>query len=209
MATFERSCSVEQCFNFKKDVQSPIGVINTLIIGATTFTPDLTVTDPSLTVDAAGGAEAKQTPGAMTIVGALETIKWELGDVEPIELGGVVSVKSKQMINALLFTTMVNINLTIGFTVYDYDELMKKYFVAFSTGNFTTSTTGVQGLVKKDGNNLNLTIDHTPFDGVQSPKLYKFTLSVVPAPMQQLLYLAASDRDKVTKTWGRVGPTGA
>ena len=41
---------------------------------------------------------------------------------------------------------------------------------------------------------------------VVSPKLYPFTLEVVPQPIAQTLFLAASVSDKVTKGWGRKGP---
>jgi hypothetical protein len=42
---------------------------------------------------------------------------------------------------------------------------------------------------------------------VQSPENYDFTLNVVPWPKATALMLASASTRKVTKPWGRVGPT--
>src|SRR4051812_40953058 len=99
MPDYKRKCSVEQLFNFRKDLNKPMGVITALTIGTTTLVADLTVTDPSGTVEVAAGPLAVETVGALLIVGALSGVDWSpVRENTPICIEGAVSGKSRSML---------------------------------------------------------------------------------------------------------------
>lgn len=212
MPEFTKALSMTQLFNFKKDQQECIGAIRYLKIGTTDFLADMVVTDPTLTaVPAAAQTTVTQKAGDLKIVAGLSNILWDLGDATPVKFEGFLGVRNKQKLNALIYTSMIDINLQIGWVIYDYDPLSKVYFICYATGGFTTATTaapGVSGLVHKEGSELKISITDELCAEVNSPKMYKFTLEVDPQPLAQSLYLAASLDDKVIKSWGRTGPAG-
>jgi hypothetical protein len=208
MATYDRALDIVQGFNFKKDVQKAIGFLTKLKIGTETITPDMTVNSPMAATATVTSATADV--GALKVVAVLEKATWEMGDTDPLQFEGNLSIAGKQAFSALLYSAMIDIDVEIGFVVYEYDALAKKYFAAFSNsaqGTTDASATGVLGQIKKDGENLAMTIEMEPHDTVQSPINYKFTLQVVPKPKAQILKFATSSTRKVTKNWGRVGPT--
>lgn len=212
MATYDRGLNIQQGFNFKKDVQQPIGFITKLKIGMEEFTPDMTVNSPMAAVTGSGlNANATATTGALAVVSVLEKITWEMGDTDPLQFEGQLSIAGKQAFSALLYASMIDIDIEVGFVIYEYDPLAKKYYAAFSNtaqaGADASAGTGVKGQIKKDGDNLAMTIEMEPNGDVQSPINYKFTLQVVPKPLAQTLLFATSSSRKVTKSWGRVGPT--
>jgi len=208
MATYERELNIIQGFNFKKDVQLPIGFLTMLKVGTETFTQDMTVNSPMAATATASSATADV--GALKVVAVLGKVTWEMGDTDALQFEGNLSIAGKQTFSALLYSAMIDIDIEIGFVVYEYDALAKKYFAAFSNsaqGDADASSTGVLGQIKKDNENLAMTIEMEPHDTVQSPINYKFTLQVVPKPKAQILKFATSSTRKVTKNWGRVGPT--
>lgn len=212
MPEFKKELSMTQLFNFKKDQQAAVGAIRMLEIGTTKFEADLWVTDPTVTAVAAQAqTQVTQTKGDLAIVGGLSNITWDLGDTSPVRFEGFLGVRNKQRMNALLFTSMIDINLSIGWVTYEYDPLSKVYYICFATGGFQSAATvtPVKGLVARDGSDLKVSVSDELCNDVNSPKMFKFTLDVVPAPMAQSLYLAASLDDKVLKSWGRLGPGGA
>lgn len=212
MPEFTKSLSMGQLFNFKKDRQENIGAIRYLKIGTTEFLPDMTVTDPTLTtVPAASQTTVEQTAGDLKIVAGLTSISWDLGDATQVKFEGFLGVRNKQKLNALIYTSMIDINLQIGWVIYDYDPLSKVYFICYATGGFTSAATaapGVSGLVHKESSELKISITDELCTDVNSPKMYKFSLEVDPQPLPQKLYLAASLDDKVVKYWGRTGASG-
>lgn len=209
MPTYERELDLVQGYNFKKDVQKPIGFITGLTIGGVPLNPDLTVSSPMVAIENSTDAAAKEEAGKLTVVAVLKKIKWDLGDTDPIEFEGTLSVTGKQTAMGLLYATMIDTALTISWVIYEYDPLYKKYYVAFSnSGQGATDSKGggkgVPGLIKKDGDNLTLTVSPSPATDVQSPENYDFTLQVVPWPTPTPLLLASAATRKVTKPWGRL-----
>lgn len=213
MATYDRSLNIQQGFNFKKDVQQPIGFVTWLKIGTEKIEADMTVNSP---MAATPGTESAKTgtasDGNLKVVAVLEKITWEMGDTDPLQFEGQLSIAGKQAFSALLYATMIDVDIEIGFVIYEYDPLAKKYYAAFSdtaqaaTDAAAAASTGVRGQIKKDGDNLAMTIEMDPNTDVQSPINYKFTLQVVPKPEKQTLKFATSTSRKTTKNWGRVGP---
>ena len=210
MATYDRALDVAQGFNFKKYQQKAIGFLTHLKIGVESFTADMTVNSPMASVPTQGqNMDGQATAGALKVVSVLEKVAWEMGDTEPLQFEGFLSIAGKQAFSALLYATMIDVDVEVGFVVYEYDPLAKKYYAAFSNSAQAASDTPtgfVKGQVKKDGGALSMTVEMEPNDAVESPINYKFTLSVVPKPEAQTLKFATSALRKVTKNWGRVGP---
>jgi hypothetical protein len=216
MPSYERELDLVQGYNFKKDVQKPIGFITALTLGKSNVLPaDQMVSSPM--VDKTGVAttdtgQAQETVGALKVVSVLKKIKWDLGDVDPIEFEGTLSVTGKQMLMGMLYATLIDINVSVSYCIYEYDPLACIYFAAYANSMVGTSDAGMKsgkgalGMIKKDGANLALTVSPSPSEEVQSPENYNFTLQIVPQPIQQTLYLASASNRKVTKSWGRTGP---
>src|SRR5262245_3488487 len=131
MPSYERELDLIQGYNFKKDVQKPIGFITYLEIGKGVILPsDQFVSTPVTNISTAGtitGADGKS--GTLAVCSVLKKIKWDLGDVDPLEFEGTLSVTGKQMAMGLLYATMIDIYVNISFVVYEYDPLKKVYFV--------------------------------------------------------------------------------
>lgn len=213
MPSYERELDLVQGYNFKKDVQNPVGFITKLSIGPASIEPDQTISTPMNKIGAVTNVAAEESEGTLKVVSVLKKIKWDLGDTDPLEFEGTLSVTGKQMVMGLLYATMIDIQIAVSFVIYEYDPLYHQYYVAFSdtvsgSTDVGAAGAGVLGLIKKDGANLALTVSPTPSSDVQSPENYDFTLQVVPWPKAQPLYLAAASTRKVTKPWGRVGPVG-
>lgn len=211
MATYERTLDVKQGFNFKKDEQKPMGFITNLKIGTEVFDRDLTVNSPMAAVTSTQlKSDATATVGVLQVVGVLETAKWELGDTDSIDFEAMLSIQSKQRISSLLYASMIDVDCEIGFVIYEYDPLSKKYYAAFSNkaqaATDDSGATSVKGQIKKEDTTLALTIEPDASSEVESPINYKAGIKVVPKPLAQILYLATSATRKVTKNWGRVGP---
>lgn len=221
MPTYERELDLVQGYNFKKDVQKPFGFITALSIGGLPLIPDQVVTDPLAPITAASVTGANELVGGKSVNSVLKRIKWDLGDTDPIEFDGTLSVTGKQTVMGLLYATMISTEVRVSWVVYEYDPLAKVYFIAFSdsitsgaggttavASTATSAATGVPALIKKDGDNLALTISPSPSTEVQSPENYDFTLQIVPWPQSQALLLSSANLRKVTKPWGRIGPSG-
>lgn len=211
MPEFTRELDPTQGFNFKKDFQKTIGFLTMLKIGTESFAADFTVNSP-MAVTAASGitTQATATAGALNVVAVLKNISWTMGDTDPLVFKGLLSIAGKQAFSALLYASMIDIDVEIGFVIYEYDPLAKKYYAAFSNSaqaSTDATATGVKGQIKKDGTDLKMTINPEADPDVQSPINYEFDLEVVPKPVVQPLLFATSAMRKVTKNWGRTGPT--
>lgn len=213
MPTYDRECNVEQAFNFMKDKQSTFGAISMLKIGTTAFTADLVISDPTA-VGAAVADQTTQTAGTLGVVSVLEKVTWEgLGDVKPIQFAGWVSAANKQLLNSLLFTALSNVEVLIEWVVFEYDLLAKVYYRGFCTqpqatpNGATGGTPTVFCVINKNGDDLDLKTEEQANQDIVSPKLFKIEMTLAPQPKVHNLYLAASDTQKVQKTWGRAVTT--
>mgnify|MGYP000644450110 CR=1 FL=1 len=204
MPSYERDLDLPQGYNFKKDVQKPIGFITSLTIGGIRLLTDQTVTTPFTRPTNTGATTATEAVGTLKVVAVLKKIKWDLGDTDPIEFEGTLSVTSKQTVMGLLYASMLDTSVRISWVVYEYDPLNRKYFSAFASSAVGSAdagnvTRGVPGLLMKDGDNLALTVTPSPATDVQSPENYDFTIKVIPWPLATSLYLASASLRKVTK----------
>ena len=190
MAEIAFDCNVAQAFNFEMDQQVNVGHLETLTIGETTLEPDLTVTD----------AEAPEGD-SKTVTGVLSNIFWNGGFADPIQFSAQVSIKNKATVATMLhMKQMQNIDITVSYTVYTYDPVAKLYFQCFRGG----ADAELNGLIDKDGGQLNISISDYESSDVTSPKLFELGLSVLPdeGVAEQAIHFAVGSTDNIIKPWG-------
>ena len=186
MALFQKYCDVEQGYDFKKDVQTPIGYITSLKIGDTTLKADQTVKDPL----------SPETD--LAVVAVLSGATWDLGVTDPLHFTGQVSVYNKQQIKLLIIKDLSKVDVTFKVAVYEYDPVEKKYFKCL----LGTDDAELKGLLEKNNGELNLSVAEDASRDVPSPQNFSFRTGINPQPSAQVVTVATSFSDKVVKAWG-------
>jgi len=185
MPQFRKTLDVYQGYNYKKDKQTPVGFITSLTLGATALTADQTCKDPT------------NPETDLKVVAVLSDILWETGVTDAIYFSGQVSVTNKQSIATLVYTSMTNMLAVFQFSVYEYDPLVKKYYLCFHS-----NSVDMNGILEKRGEELNLAIADDPSSQVQSPENYALTTGIKPQPSAQALQVAVGDQKNFSKSWG-------
>jgi hypothetical protein len=186
MAQFSKSLDVVQGYNFKKDVQTPVGYITELKIGDVTLKADQTCKDPM----------APETDFA--VVGVLSGVMWELGTTDAHYFSGQLSIYNKQQVLMLTYKDLSKVDVEYKFSIYEYDPIEKKYFKCL----LPTDDATLKGILEKNGSDLNLSIADDPSREVQSPENYASSVGIKPQPTAQTVTVATSFSDKVVKAWG-------
>lgn len=185
MPEFRRPLDIYQGYNYKKDKQTPVGFITKMTIGDTTVTADQTCKDPT------------NPTQDLKVVAVLSDVLWQTGVTDAVYLSGQVSTANRQSVALMVYNTLVNINVVFQFSVYDYDPLAKKYFLAFHS-----NSTDMNGLLEKRGDELNLSVADDASVEVQSPENYAISVGIKPQPSAQALHIATGDQKNVVKSWG-------
>jgi hypothetical protein len=185
MATFQKSCDIKQGFDFKKDIQTPVGFLTSMTIGGVALKADLTVKDPM--------TPANDLPVVAVLSGAM----WELGPTDTLYYTGQVSVSNKQATQQLLYADLSKVDVVLAFAVYAYDPIKKAYFQCL-----LPTSNPLNGLVEKTGTDLNMSVADDFSSEVQSPENYAFQIGVKPQPSAQQVTVATSFSVKVVKPWG-------
>ncbi len=178
-------CSVSQGFNLEKDSQELVGFINSLSIDDTGLDIDFQVRDPE---DVSGDS--------IRVVGVLSSIFWEGGYADPIQFSAQVSTANKASLATLMYR-LESSEVSFAFTVYDYDSQEKKYFKAFHSIGMS-----LDGLIQRQGGQLNMLIDTDQALEVVSPKNFTFMLGVSPVESDQDIGIGVNAQDKFVKNWG-------
>lgn len=186
MASLEFDCSVEQGFNFQKDVQDVVGHINTLKIGDKELASDLAVTDP----EAVDGDN-------VNVVGIVSSIDWNGGYAEPMVFSCRISVYNKQDAMLLAHTSLSDTTVEFTYTIYDFDLIKKQYYKCFHTNG-----KALKGLIAKSGGDLEFRVDRELHDTVTSPMNFMLNLEVIPQEDEQETNCAVSVDGKFVKKWG-------
>lgn len=187
MPQFSRSLDVYQGFNFKKDKQTPVGYLLSVTIGGQALTADQeTISDP----------EQPDKPLASKVVAVLNHYLWETGVTDAMYFSGQLSTANKQKIAEMLLGTFSNVEVVFKYVVYEYDPLAKKYFKS----NFVDAD--LNGLLEKNGDNLNIAVADNASTEVQSPKNFTFQLGVKPKTLEQSVNVAAASSKNIAKKWG-------
>lgn len=196
MAAKNYPCDPVQSMNFKRDKQTYCGVVNSLVVSTATLSADLQgVTNPTDVSDTAG----------LTVTGIVTDLYWEGGQTQPLHFNLLVSNTNQVTLTSLLDTGLSNTDIVIGFTIYYYDPVFKGYYTCCWTNGATLT-----GLIAKQGDDLALGVDVTPFHGIDQPLLYPVRLSVSPTPgSTQSLFLQQSNSAKNVVTLGVANPGGS
>jgi hypothetical protein len=193
MPLYDRALDVYQGFYFRNGVTTPVGYIFSLKIGGTLLTADIAnLKDP-----------INPALANTRAVAVLNHILWETGAGDPIYFSGQISTANKQTIASKLATTTMIPAVELAFAVYEYDPLVKKYFVSFETssaaGAMGAAATAT-GSVVKNGNELNIAVAELPSHEVQSPQNFAFQIGVAPKG-SNLLTLATAGNKNIGKPW--------
>lgn len=190
MPQFARSMDVYQCFNFKKDKMSPVGVITALTIGEGA--------DGKFHADQTTILDPEEPTKAMTggVVGVMSHVLWETGITDAMYLSAQVSTANKQLLSAMLMGKWTSVDVTFHFTVYEYDQLKKKYFKSMWTD------AELHGVLEKNGQDLNLSVADDPSSEVQSPRNYTLQIGIKPQTLEQSVHIATGIEKNLVKQWG-------
>jgi hypothetical protein len=185
MPQFRRSLDVYQGYNFKKDKTTAVGFITSLTIGADTYAVDQAIFPPT-------------TPTTSTkVVAVLSDVLWEMGPTDALYFSGQISITNKQTMLTAIYNALTSVEVDLKFSIYEYDQVAKKYIVAFTSGD-----TALKGVLEKRGDELNLSVADDMSTQVQSPENYTFNIGVKPQPTAQTLTVTVADTKNITKAWG-------
>lgn len=185
MATFQKNCDIKQGFDFKKDIQTSVGFLTSVTIGGVALKVDLTVKDPM--------TPANDLPVVSVLSGAM----WELGPTDTLYYTGQVSIANKQAIQQMTYAALAAIDVVFAFSVYAYDPIQKAYFQCL-----LPTSNPLNGLVEKNGADLNMSVADDFSSEVQSPENYAFQIGIKPQASAQQVTVATSFSVKVVKPWG-------
>lgn len=185
MPQIQKVCDVFQGYDYKKDKQTTVGYVTALDVGGTTFARDQTATDPT-------------SPGSkVAVVAVLSDVLWELGVTDAIYFTGQISTPNKQAVLGLIMESMVNIQVTFNFDVYEYDPREKRYFKVF-----TSAGAVMTGVLERRDDDVHITLADEPSMEVRSPENYAFSIGIKPLPTAQSLTVGIGASKSIVKPWG-------
>ena len=109
---------------------------------------------------------------------------------------GQISAQQQQKIAEMLLGTWDDMAVTFAFSIYEYEPSQKKFFKSAFVDD------ELQGLLEKNGSDLNIDVADDPSHEVQSPLNYAFRIGIKPKSQEQQVHLAVGTERKVTKKWG-------
>jgi hypothetical protein len=187
MPQFSRSLDVYQGFNFKKDQQTPVGYLLSVSIGGQALTADMeTIYDP----------EQPDKTLTSKVVAVLNNYLWETGATDAMYFTGQISTGNKQKLAEMLLGSFANVEVVFKYVIYEYDPVAKKYFKS----SFVDAD--LNGLLEKNGDNLNIAVANKESKEVQAPKNFTFQIGVKPKTLEQSVNLAAASSKNIVKKWG-------
>ena len=187
MPQFARSLDVYQGFNFKKDKQTPTGFITELTIG----------TDGKLNADQETMVDPTKPKEHIKAVGVLGHYLWETGITDAMYMSAQISVHNKQILmSKLLLGAWTDMSIKFKYVLFEYDPVHKKYFVSNSHDK------ELNGILEKNGDEINLVVSDDPSHEVQSPLNFTLQIGIKPATKEQQVTLATGEGKKVVKQWG-------
>ena len=185
---FARALDMYQGFNPKKDKQTPVGYITSLKIGGVTFQADLTAMDFT-------------TWKTFPAVAVMTNYQWQTGATDAMYIAAQLSNAGKTNISTMLLSGLRDLRVEFGYVIYEFDPVMKKYFISNSSQQ-STSLFVLNGLLEKQGDQVNLAVDNDPSYAVQSPKNFAFQIAIKPAASPQGIPLGIGFGKNVVRPWG-------
>lgn len=186
MPLYERPCDVHQGYSFQKDVQTTVGFIKKLKLGDADLAADQVVKSPLAPAD------------DLKVVAVMSHVSWNVGASTPVFFAGQISVKNRQTVAKLVYTSMTKIAIEIDFVVFEFDPAgnQNKYYQAFHSDG-----KAVKALVHKEQSNLSLSVAYQPSEIIKSPMNYDFQIGLVPQVEKQNLQMAVSVDGKFSVVW--------
>jgi hypothetical protein len=126
---------------------------------------------------------------------------WATGATDAIYMSAQVSTASKTILSTMLLSGLKDMTVEFGYVVYEYDPLAKKYFISNSSQQ-SASLFVLNGILEKQGDQLNVAVADDPSHEVQSPKNFTFQIGVKPIPTQQSVPMATASGKTLVKPWG-------
>lgn len=164
--------------------QIMVGYIEHVKIGGTELVGDITVADPV-------------SSSRSSVVGVLANISWDGGVEDPIMFTSQISEQNKLLFDSLMQPSLLNTDVDLSFTVYNYDPDAKESFKCFHTNSDI-----LHGSIQKQVQEYVMQIDSDPWTVPSISKSYTFTLGVVPKPQLQTIYKANSVKEQLVQQWG-------
>jgi hypothetical protein len=187
MPVFAKPLDVYQGYNYKKDKQTHVGYITTLSLFS-----------PAVVIAADTACKDPTAPGtALQVVSVLSDVHWATGVTDAIRFQGQVSPGNRQIMANALYTTMDTVEVDFQFNIYSYDPVAQKYYLSLTSGGTT-----LNGILEKNGENLNLQVADDQDMRVQSPINYTFSIGIKPKATAQSMTLATASQQTFTKQWG-------
>jgi len=180
------SLSVEQGFNYQKDVQKPFGFVTSLKVNGTAVTADQSL---------------KNAAGPVKAVGVLQSVDWAGGQGDALQFKMALSTTNKQKLETMLYQTLTNTAVEIQFVVFSYDPNKKAWYTAFQSGANGANAV-VKGNIQKEDKDLKLTVAKTASAAVKSPQNWEVDLSALPQASAQPMTFCGASGACVAKTWG-------
>lgn len=185
MPNFNLSCSVDQGYNFRKDVSVPVGYLTALKIGTQQFAADTSCKDPL------------QPGNALAVVAVLSAVSWGVGVTDTVYFAGQLSASHRQDVQMLAYLSLTNVEVEFKFQIFNYDPVAKLYYKCLYHGEDP-----MKGLLEKNGDDLNISVADDPSTEVQSPINYAFQIGIKPQPTAQTITVATANQKNVVKNWG-------
>lgn len=185
MPQYRRILDIYQGYNYKKDKQTPVGFITKIKLAGTDLAVDQTCKDPT------------NPTSDLKVVAVLSDVLWETGVTDAVYFSGQLSAPNRQSVAAIVYNSLTSVEVVFQFSVYDYDPVAKKYYLAFHS-----NSTDMNGILEKKGDELNVSVADDPSTEVQSPINYSFQTGIKPQPSAQVLHIATADQKPVAKSWG-------
>lgn len=185
MARYRGNLDIEQGYHYTKYKQTPVGFITKLQIGTESLAADQTVKDPT------------NPTQDLQVVGVLSGVLWESGVTDAIYFAAQISGTDRQAVARLVMTELTNVPVVFQFSIYDFDQIAKKYFLAFHS-----NSTDMNGVIEYRGDELNIAVADDPSTEVTSPENYAFEIGITPQASAQTLHIATAEQKGVVKSWG-------
>lgn len=184
MPAIYKQCSIDNAFNFRRDVHERLGHVTSLKIGETEFEADFTLKEP-------------MEEGDVGVVGVLSSFDWEGGYAQPQTFAFQVSITNKNEMMTLIHTEMKSLNVEICYNIYEYDKQEGAFF-----NSLHTNDAAILSLIHVVGEERQIFLEDEPSMEVPMPENYQVVLGVVPQDEQQDIQMAVDTNQKFVKPWG-------
>jgi hypothetical protein len=187
MPQFARALDVYQGFNFKKDKQSAVGFLTKLMLGENVelAADQVTIKDPV--------QPDQNIPG---VVGVINHFMWETGYTDAMYVSAQISTSNKQVLSSALLGNWSDTDVKFNVLVFEYDPVKKAYFKSL------WADADLEGILEKNGEDLNLTVADDPSSEVQSPKNFTLQIGIKPQTKEQAVNMATANGKNLVKQWG-------